>query len=143
MAAAGQKDSPSVGSILHCSLLLIGYKASVYEADISASMFHKANIRGLESLLHFLLTKLRGVSQSKKASLACNMCTVLSQPGLSLTTAIETLFVVGLQRCMACQRHAAAKRLPQGVLWLTVLAITCKFFGQGKTCRSTCHFRGL
>ena len=116
MAAAGQKDNPSVGSILHCSLLLLGYKASVYEADISASMFHKANTKGLESLLHFLLTKLRGISQSKKASLACNMCTILSQPGLSLTKAIWTLFVVGLQGCMAYQRHAAAKRLPQGVL---------------------------
>ena len=91
MAAAGQKDSPSLGSILHCSLLLLGYKASVYEADISASMFRKANTKGLESLLHFLLTKLRGVSQSKKASLACNMCTVLSQPDLSLTKAIWPL----------------------------------------------------
>ncbi|KAL0039816.1 hypothetical protein WJX77_008750 [Trebouxia sp. C0004] len=66
MAAASQKDSPSVGSILHCSLLLLGYKASVYEADISASMFDKANTKGFESLLHFLFTKLRGASQSKK-----------------------------------------------------------------------------
>ncbi|KAL0028273.1 hypothetical protein WJX79_006483 [Trebouxia sp. C0005] len=64
--AARQKDSPNLGSILHCSLLLLGYKSSVYEADISASMFYKANTKGLESLLHFLLTKLRGVSQSKK-----------------------------------------------------------------------------
>ncbi|KAL0045599.1 hypothetical protein WJX82_010928 [Trebouxia sp. C0006] len=29
-------------------------------------MFQKANTKGLESLLHFLLTKLRGISQSKK-----------------------------------------------------------------------------
>ena len=67
MATVSQDDCPSVGSVLHCALMLLSYKSSLHEVEISPGMFDKANTKGMESLLHFLLTKLRGISQSKKA----------------------------------------------------------------------------
>ena len=63
------QESQSIGSVLHCSLLLLAYKSSSYEVDITPFMFDKANTKGLEAILHFLLTKLRGASQAKKVSL--------------------------------------------------------------------------
>lgn len=63
------QEDTSIGSVLHSALLLLAYKSPVYEVDISPGMFDKANTKGMEALLHFLLTKLRGASQAKKASL--------------------------------------------------------------------------
>ena len=62
------QESQSIGSVLHCSLLLLAYKSSSYEVDIAPVMFDKANTKGLEAVLHFLLTKLRGASQAKKVT---------------------------------------------------------------------------
>ena len=56
-----------MGIVLHCSLLLLDYKSSNYDVDISPIMFDKANTKGFEAILHFLLTKARGTSQAKKA----------------------------------------------------------------------------
>ena len=62
------EETQSIGSVLHCSLLLLAYKSC--EVEISPLMFDKANTKGLEAILHFLLTKLRGASQAKKVSFA-------------------------------------------------------------------------
>lgn len=62
------EECPSVSSVLHCTLLLLDYKSSTYEVEISPSMFDKANTKGMEAILHFLLTRLRGTYQAKKAS---------------------------------------------------------------------------
>lgn len=64
--AHDMQESQSIGSVLHCSLMLLAYKSFSYEVDITPFMFDKANTKGLEDVLHFLLTKLRGASQAKK-----------------------------------------------------------------------------
>ena len=71
-ALVRQEDSPSAGSILHCALLLLAYKSAVYDVDVSPGMFDKANTKAMEALLHFLLTKLRGIPQARKASTSRN-----------------------------------------------------------------------
>lgn len=55
-----------MGSVLHCALLLLGYKSSSYEVEADANMFDKSNTKGMEAVLHFLLSRLRGSLQAKK-----------------------------------------------------------------------------
>lgn len=69
----GEEEQPSIGSVLHCALLLLGYKSSSYEVVAGPNMFDKSNPKGIEALLHFLLTRLRGSVQAKKACTSCNM----------------------------------------------------------------------
>ena len=55
------------GTVLHCALLLLGYNSSSYEVEATPSMFEKANTKGMEALLHYLLSKIRGTAQARKA----------------------------------------------------------------------------
>ncbi|KAL3143340.1 hypothetical protein ABBQ38_002175 [Trebouxia sp. C0009 RCD-2024] len=72
-----QEDQPNLGSVLHCALLLLGYKSSSYEVEADATMFDRSNTKGMEALLHFLLSRLRGSLQAKKARSNRNKLTVL------------------------------------------------------------------
>ena len=51
---------------LHNALLLVGYTSACQ--GIGPAMFDKADIKGFDSILHFLLVKLRGASQARKVS---------------------------------------------------------------------------
>lgn len=63
----GEEEQPNIGSVLHCALILLGYKTCSYEVIADPSMFDKSNTKGMEALLHFLLSRLRGSVQAKKA----------------------------------------------------------------------------
>ena len=56
-----------IGQVLRCALLLLGYKGSSYGVEVAPDMFHKANTKGMEALLHYLLSRIRGPAQAKKA----------------------------------------------------------------------------
>ena len=63
----GEEEQPSFGSVLHCALILLSYKSSSYEVVADPNMFDKSNTKGMEALLHYLLSRLRGSVQAKKA----------------------------------------------------------------------------
>lgn len=108
----GDEEQPSIGSVLHCALLLLGYKSSSYEVVAGPNMFDKSNPKGIEALLHFLLTRLRGSVQAKKACSSCNMALCFGRP-LHCSSAVHAN-IAGLQGLVAHQRHKTTKRLPQG-----------------------------
>ena len=108
----GEEEQPTIGSVLHCALLLLGYKSSSYEVTAGPNMFDKSNPKGIEALLHFLLTRLRGSIQAKKACSSCNM-TLCFGPPLHCSSAVHAT-ITGLQGPVAHQRHKTTKRLPQG-----------------------------
>lgn len=51
-------------TVLHNALLLIGYSSASHETG--GAMFDKADAKAFDSILHFLLVRLRGASQAKK-----------------------------------------------------------------------------
>ena len=63
----GEEEQPSIGDVLHCALILLDYKSCSYEVTAGPNMFDKSNAKGMEALLHFLLSRLRGSVQAKKA----------------------------------------------------------------------------
>ena len=65
-------------TVLHNALLLIGYNNASHEVD--PAMFDKANAKAFDSILHFLLVKLRGTSQAKKVG--ATIQAFLLQPSL-------------------------------------------------------------
>lgn len=64
----GEEEQPSIGGVLHCALILLSYRICHYEVVAGPHMFDKSNTKGMEALLHFLLSRLRGSVQAKKAS---------------------------------------------------------------------------
>lgn len=59
----------TLGSTLHNALLLLGYTGGSQAAPAEDGMFDKPNSKAFETVLHFLLSKLRGAAQAKKVDL--------------------------------------------------------------------------
>lgn len=116
-----EEEQPSIGSVLHCALILLGYKNCSYEVIAGPSMFEKSNSKGMEALLHFLLSRLRGSVQAKKA---CGWCSVSLLWNLCALLKCFVCNVAGLQRHVAHQGHKTTKGLPKG----------------DRHCRTKCHY---
>ena len=77
---AGREEHAGIGQVLHCACLLLGYKSSSYGVESAPDMFDKANPKGMEAMLHYLLNKIRGAAQAKKAWYLLNLSLCLGLP---------------------------------------------------------------
>lgn len=64
--AAHTGSELTLSSTLHNALLLLGYTGGPQAAPATEGMFDKASSKTFETVLHFLLSKLRGAAQARK-----------------------------------------------------------------------------